>query len=94
MILKGGKKLRTIEGLGASMMSLDYCPKALGSQMWFLGQWHDMVTSVYQERNFGVSESTGQSKAMCEETGVGFWIAIRGDSAEPGAVGVEGSGQL
>lgn len=37
MILKGGKKLRTIEGLGASMMSLDYCPKALGSQMWFWG---------------------------------------------------------
>lgn len=53
-----------------------------------------MVTSVYQERNFGISESVGQSKETCEEAAVGVWIAFSGSRTRPRAVGVERSGEV
>lgn len=36
VILRGGKNLRIMEGLSASIMSLNFCPKVGGSQVMFL----------------------------------------------------------
>lgn len=52
-------------------------------------QWHDIVPSMYQESNFGISESMGQSKEISGEAGVGVWTALNGCHTRPGAVEVE-----
>lgn len=44
---------------------------------------------MYQESNFGISESMGQSKEISGEAGVGVWTALNGCHTRPGAVEVE-----